>query len=92
MANDPLLTHAREFTDFEVPTLTLWNQLQDAGEADLARRLLDAGLQVEHYTSLLPAVDGDRTPEQRAQQGALRRVWLELIDQARTVLGSDAGG
>lgn len=85
-AFDANLVHAREFTDIEVPTLTVWNQLQDAGEEQLARELLDAGLMAEHYSSLLAPLVKDRTDAQTRELTALRERLSELLNQAVDVL------
>lgn len=87
---DVLLTHAREFTDIEVEGLTLWNELQDGGEKDLARELLDATLMQEHYVSLLPHEVHERSADQLAQLGVLTETKLRLFQRARDVLSRAA--
>src|SRR5436190_13190125 len=86
MAVDPLLVHAREFTDIETEGLTLWNELQDAGEKDLARQLLDARLMHEHYTSLLPNAVKDRSDAQLRQQAILAEISDRLTQDGRQAL------
>lgn len=88
MAADPLLTHAREFTDIEVEGLTLWNLLQDAGEGDLARELLDATLMQEHYNSLLPHLAGERSHDQLRELAKLTQTKLALFQRARDTLAN----
>lgn len=91
MADDPLLTHAREFTDVETDGLTLWNSLQDAGQEDLALKLLDATLMLEHYTSLLPHKVSDRSDAQIRQQAQLREVLNSLQAEGKAALAASAG-
>jgi hypothetical protein len=91
MPTDPLLTHAREFTDIEVTGLTMWNLLQDIGQADLAQRLLDAVLEAEHYTSLLPHLAADRSPEQLSALAFLRQRMNDLLQQGQAALDAAKG-
>jgi len=83
---DVLLVHSREFTDIETEGLTLWNELQDAGEKELARQLLDARLMYEHYTSLLPNAVKDRTDAQLRQQAILAEISNKLTQDGRQAL------
>lgn len=85
---DPLLTHAREFTQIEDDTLTLWNSLQDAGEEAAALALLDAGLMLEHYTSLLPHLVAERSADQLATQARLRQVLDVQLQRGRDLLAA----
>jgi hypothetical protein len=72
MADDLLLVKAREFTNFEDQTLDAWLLAENNRLDDLARRILDAGLMLEHYTSLSPEDVSRRTPQPR------KSVMLEL--------------
>lgn len=99
MATDFLLTHAREFTTIETDGLTVWNELQDAGFKDVARRLLDAVLMAEHYTSELPHNPAERSPEQLKTLSNLLAVRDTIMAEANQTLapgatngGSGAGG
>lgn len=83
---DNLLIHAREFTNIEVEGLTLWNELQDAGEKDLARRLLDSVLMAEHYTSVLDHDAALRTPAQLKTLQLLRALMDSDLQEGRATL------
>ena len=77
---DLKLEHAREFTDIENTTLDAWLQAENAGLDDNARRVLDAGLMFEHYTSLL-----DNDPDKRLQHEVIQQNQLKfkLDDELR---------
>jgi len=68
MADEQKLEHAQEFTDIERQTLRVWFDVDQAGNDMLADAVLNAGLQFEHYTSLLPDDTDDRSPGQLANQ------------------------
>lgn len=71
MSFDSKEQHAQEFTDIERQTLRVWFDLDAAGEEALADAVLNAGLQFEHYTSLLEDDADKRTPAQLAKQQLL---------------------
>lgn len=91
MPDDPKLTHAREFTDIEDLTLDLWLQLELANLDDNARRLLDAGLMFEHYTSLLDNDPGKRSLQELQQQQQLGFKLSDEIRLAQEALRQKAG-
>lgn len=63
--------HAREFTNHELLTLRVWFDLDAAGQDELAERVLEAGLMLEHYTSLLANDPAERTSAEVANQATL---------------------
>jgi hypothetical protein len=80
---DIKLEHAREFTDIENLTLDLWLQLENANLDDNARKVLDAGLMFEHYTSLLDSDANKRTQAEIQQQNQLN---FKLQDEVRLAM------
>ncbi len=82
--------HAREFTNFEVLTLRVWFDLDLAGNDDLAQRLLDAGLMLEHYTSLLDNDFSKRSLAQTAAQSQLQFAFQQVLNEAQQFLLSNA--
>jgi hypothetical protein len=74
------LQHAREFTDMENLTLDLWLQLELANLDTNARTLLDAGLMLEHFTSLL---DNDPAKRELDEVAAQNQLNFKLQDEVR---------
>lgn len=86
MAADEKESHAREFTDIERTTLRVWFDVDLAGDDRLADEILDAGLQYEHYTSLLADDFDARTTGQIAKQAQLAAKLVDALDRAREFL------
>ena len=82
------VNHTQEFTDIERQTLRVWFDVDDAGNDALADAVLNAGLNFEHYTSLLPDAPGDRTPEQLATQSRMAFILSEQLSLAEAFLQS----
>lgn len=80
--------HAREFTNHELLTLRLWFDLDSAGLDDLAEELLDAGLMLEHYTSLLENDPSKRTSEEVSNQTILTFEFTRVVNKANDALSS----
>lgn len=78
--------HAREFTNHELLTLRVWFDLDAAGNDELAQRFLDAGLMLEHYTSLLDNDPNVRTLSELVNQAALSFALQQVLDEANTFL------
>lgn len=79
-ASQEKLRHAREFTDIEDTTLDAWLQAEDANLDERAARILDAGLMLEHFTSLLESDPNKRSIEDVTIQAQLK---LKLDDEIR---------
>lgn len=86
MAEDLKLSHSREFTNHEILTLRVWFDLDAAGLDDLAEKFLDAGLMLEHYTSLLDNDPSKRSPQETAQQNTMAFEVNRLLNQAEAAL------
>ncbi len=82
--------HAREFTNHELLTLRIWFDLDQAGNDDLAERLLDAGLMLEHYTSLLDNDPSRRAANEVMAQSQLQFAFLQVLNEANTFLSRRA--
>ena len=80
--------HAREFTDHELLTLRLWFDLDSAGQDDLAESFLNAGLMLEHYTSLLDNDPAKRTAGEIANQSALQFAFQRELNKAEAFLAT----
>jgi hypothetical protein len=80
--------HAREFTNHELLTLRLWFDVDQAGNDELAQRLLDGGLMLEHYTSLLDNDPAARTPTEVFNQSQLAFAFSQLVSEAMTFLSN----
>jgi hypothetical protein len=78
--------HAREFTNHELLTLRTWFDLDLAGNDVLAQQLLDAGLMLEHYTSLLDNEVGKRTIDELQNQQQLTFAFLQVLNEANAFL------
>lgn len=83
---DPKFDHAREFTNHEILTLRVWFDLDSAGLDDLAEKFLDAGLMLEHYTSLLDNDPSKRSNEEVQQQQTLSFELQRILNQAEVAL------
>lgn len=84
--------HAREFTNHELLTLRVWFDLDQAGHDDLAQKLLDAGLMLEHYTSLLDSDPAKRTQAEVTAQSQLLFAFMQVLDESNKQLAQDAKG
>src|SRR5262245_44299915 len=84
--------HAQEFTDIERQTLRVWFDVDSAGNDALADAVLNAGLQLEHYTSLLADDADKRTPGQLARQQLLAFRLSEQLSLAADFLKSKGNG
>ena len=82
-----LIFHKQEFTQVEIITLVRWLELaRPVGvplgipvRPTLAGELLAAGLELEHYTSLLASDYTQRTPFQLAEQQRLLTILNGLL-------------
>lgn len=74
--------HAREFTNHELLTLRVWFDLDQAGNDRLAQELLDAGLMLEHYTSLLDNDPAKRTTAEVIAQNQLAFTFSQRLQEA----------
>lgn len=76
-------SHAREFTNHELLTLRVWFDLDSAGNDVLAEKLLDAGLMLEHYTSLLDSDFSKRSAAETAEQNQLAFEFQRVLNEAQ---------
>jgi len=83
-------SHAREFTNHELLTLRVWFDLDSAGLDDLAEKLLNAGLMLEHYTSLLDNDASKRSAGEAAGQSQLDFAFREVLNEANVALANVA--
>lgn len=81
-----MLNHAREFTNHELLTLRVWFDVDAAGNDELAERVLDKGLMLEHFTSLLPNDPALRTPDMIVEQQTLAFEFQRVLDEATKFL------
>jgi len=70
-------TRVRLFTDVEDITLDKWLDAENAGQDELAKKILDAGLLVEHMIAEIP------TDQNLADNSELK----QLADNAKTTFG-----
>lgn len=92
--NDEKLSKAIDFTILEDDCLAEWLEAVLRGQLSIARRLLRAGLMVEHYRSLLDDVLDENDEASAAQRVVLNnlRVRFRLVREEfrRRNTGSDA--
>ena len=81
-----LLEHAILFTATERLTLPIWNSLLDSRLSGPADVLLNAGLLLEHYQSLLDNDPGARTAEQLATLQRLEQEFSAQIEIAKEII------
>lgn len=82
-AYDVELWHTLEFTDVENVCLKKWLELAlGIFHPHLAVQVLASGLELEHYTSLLPSDPTKRTPAQLEQQLKLLATFNHFLDKA----------
>lgn len=74
--------HAREFTNHELLTLRVWFDLDRAGNDVLAESVLNAGLMLEHYTSLLDNDPSKRGASEVAAQSQLAFAFQQELEKA----------
>lgn len=90
-----MLEHAKLFTATERLTLPVWNALLDnklSGPADV---LLNSGLLLEHFQSLLDNDPTQRTPDQLAILDSLQQDFntqVEIAKETLASLGTPAAG
>lgn len=57
------MQRAQDLTTIEQPTLDLWNNLLDDGDSHAATRVVLAGLDAEHFVSVIPLNPADMTDQ-----------------------------
>lgn len=92
---DPFFTKAREFTDVEIKTLDAWLEAVTLsrryhGFDVLATRILNDGLLLEHYISLLNADPDERTDQQNEKLIALRNAFEQTLSDFTAKLSEEA--
>jgi hypothetical protein len=87
-----LFAKAREFTDTEDQTLNAWLVAENAGLEENAEAVLDSGLMVEHFRSLLDADPAKITNEQNTQLRELQRQFEKDLNELTEELIKKAEG
>lgn len=81
MATEPEVNiRSKQITDLESLTMVEWLAAALRGDLVFARRVLDFGLDAEHYLALLPIPDSAVTPEQVER-------FNKLADKVERLLG-----
>jgi len=88
---DLKLSHAREFTNHEDKTLDAWLVAENAGLDEIAAEILDTGLMLEHYTSLLDNDPDKRSNAQKEQLLRLHEAFETALDKLSEALEPESG-